>query len=236
MEMLRAGIGVSTLSPLGTTVSLLVTFEKARYPSYHINVTEQLFRSRLEFQQWEAANELHHLIQRSHRSNFIELRPLLEKNISVFNKTSSDPLVEHLLNAKDNHASSALTRSMLLVMCSLVHLFQRQQRDSQRPAFLSMIDAGYILVSACHGHIGVLEKEPYKDYELVVLVLRLLLSSPYSPSRRAKWYRRLAIDLDVHLKKDGMAVECLQSSLKDPFVKVYPFLNDCVESLCLVGG
>ena len=226
MEALRAGMGVSTMSPLDTTVSLLVTFEKARYPTYDINVTEQLFRTRVEFEQWEAANELHHLLQLSHHEDFNQLQPLIEKNVEMLRmETSSNRtprlLVDDILNIQDNGALNAVFRILLLIMSSLVTLLQRHQPKTHRPAFLSVMDAGYVLVSACHGHISLLEKEPYKDYELAVLLLRLLLCSPFSPHRRAKWYRRLSIDLDVHLKNEALAIECLKHSLKDAFVKVY---------------
>ena len=211
------------MSPLGTTVSLLVTFEKARYPTYPIHVTEMLFRTPSEFHQWEAANELLHLLLLSHHRDYEQLQPFLEKNVQLITEAACNRIrriVDTLIHGKNKITLKAFIRTLLLVMSSLIHLLQSRSTDLHRPAFLSMMEAGYLLVSACHAHISTLEKEPHKDYELTVLMLRLMLASPYSPNRRGKWYRRLSIDLDVHLKNDMQAIQCLKTSLKDPFVKV----------------
>lgn len=228
MDGLRSGSGVSTMSPLGTTVSLLVTFGKVRYPSYSIHVTEKLFRSQKEFRRWEAANELHYLLQLSQHRDVSPSWPFIAECLQEMDISDKalerdiDPSSNHLLQRLIFDSSGICTFQCMLtlIMLSLAQQLQSVDVDPSRPEFLSMLDPGHILVGACHGHIGTLEKEPFKDYELAVLLLRLLLSGHYTPSRRAKWYRRLVINLDVHLKNIPLAAYCLNTALKDPFVKV----------------
>ena len=116
---------------------------------------------------------------------------------------------------------------LLLTMVAMLSLQSSYPSASRIPSHLAQFQAQYILISILHTHAPSLEKAPYKNYSLSVIILRALLCSPgkFSASRRAKWYRRLSVNLHVHLKETVQSVYILQAAIKDDCTK----LGDAVD-------
>lgn len=67
--------------------------------------------------------------------------------------------------------------------------------STSKPPFFAQFHPGSLLAGICSLQVEHLEKE-HKEYRISILILRLLLASPYLPGRRGKWYTRLCIDFD----------------------------------------
>ncbi|KAI1301342.1 Fanconi-associated nuclease 1 [Halotydeus destructor] len=91
--------------------------------------------------------------------------------------------------------------------------------DSSLPPYLRNMTAGHVYVR-CVNHIYSVV-ETMKDYEKAVQMLEALIGQEvYCLHYRGKWYERLVLDLEAHLKQPLEAYNLIQQALKDPHVKL----------------
>lgn len=86
------------------------------------------------------------------------------------------------------------------------------------PVFLRNATAGHVLLRCLSHLIGAFET--LKNYEMAVKLCKMLVGQDVvCLSYKGKFYERLAIDLERHLKKPNDALACLIEALQDKDVK-----------------
>ena len=94
------------------------------------------------------------------------------------------------------------------------------RQDQQLPVFLRSQTAGHVY-TRCLSHM-VQSLEQGKQFERAVTILRDLIDQDtYCHAYKGKWFERLTIDLERHLKKPEDALEAVQQSLLDECVKLH---------------
>nr|KAG5688741.1 hypothetical protein BaRGS_002065 [Batillaria attramentaria] len=90
--------------------------------------------------------------------------------------------------------------------------------DKTLPEFLRYYTAGSVLVRLLNQGIEILQRR--KDYLAAVTLIRELLSQDvYNLDLHGFWWERLALNLDVHLKQHGQALQAIQDGLADSAVR-----------------
>ncbi|KAK7469871.1 hypothetical protein BaRGS_00036091 [Batillaria attramentaria] len=94
----------------------------------------------------------------------------------------------------------------------------RMISDKTLPEFLRYYTAGSVLVRLLNQGIEILQRR--KDYLAAVTLIRELLSQDvYNLDLHGFWWERLALNLDVHLKQHGQALQAIQDGLADSAVR-----------------
>ncbi|XP_076465287.1 fanconi-associated nuclease 1-like [Babylonia areolata] len=90
--------------------------------------------------------------------------------------------------------------------------------DSKLPAFLRYYTAGSVLVRLMNQGIEILQRR--KEYPVAVSLIReLLAQTVYNGDLHGYWWDRLALNLDVHLKRPEQALQAIEDGLADPLVR-----------------
>ncbi|RWS17190.1 fanconi-associated nuclease 1-like protein, partial [Dinothrombium tinctorium] len=91
--------------------------------------------------------------------------------------------------------------------------------DRKLPDYLRIFTAGHILIRCFTHCVGVLEQQ--KHFEEAVAMYKFLLNQTvYCQDYRGKWYERLTIVYDHHLKKQLKAYNNICKALKDSKVRI----------------
>ncbi|XP_041371877.1 fanconi-associated nuclease 1-like [Gigantopelta aegis] len=91
--------------------------------------------------------------------------------------------------------------------------------DSNLPCFLCLCSAGFVLVRVLSQGIEILQRQ--KDYSgAISLIHQLLDQLVYCCDYRGYWWERLALNLDVHLKKPKQALGVIKKGLSDENVHI----------------
>ncbi len=61
--------------------------------------------------------------------------------------------------------------------------------------------------------------EKQRNYEAANVLLRLLLSCAFASHKRGRWWDRLALNTEQHLKKAALALMLAELALRDPLVR-----------------
>eukprot|EP00117_Sycon_ciliatum_P028024 scpid33083/ scgid3415/ Fanconi-associated nuclease 1; FANCD2/FANCI-associated nuclease 1; Myotubularin-related protein 15 len=85
-----------------------------------------------------------------------------------------------------------------------------------RPQFLLRFTDGWVLSRLMSQCVDVLER--HRMYPVATGLLRQLLDGPFCHSSRGRWYDRLALDLDQHLKQRDEAMDVVEKALSDEHV------------------
>ncbi|XP_012867260.1 PREDICTED: fanconi-associated nuclease 1 [Dipodomys ordii] len=86
------------------------------------------------------------------------------------------------------------------------------------PLFLRSFTVGWIYTRILSRAVEILER--LHMYEEAVQELRSLLSqNTYCPDSRGRWWDRLALNLQQHLKRPELAIRCIHEGLADPEVR-----------------
>ncbi|GAB1606897.1 hypothetical protein Ahia01_000972400, partial [Argonauta hians] len=91
--------------------------------------------------------------------------------------------------------------------------------DKKLPPFLRHCTAGYVYCHLLFQGVEVLQKQ--RNYKQAVEVLEELLAQEvYACTHRGRWYDRLALNLEQHLRSPSKALDVIERSLKDSWVSV----------------
>ncbi|XP_071115820.1 fanconi-associated nuclease 1-like [Haliotis cracherodii] len=91
--------------------------------------------------------------------------------------------------------------------------------DNSLPSYLRSCTAGSVLTKVLNQGIEIVQRR--KDYPAAVALLEELLGQDvYCADYRGYWWERLALNLEVHLKKAQEALKAICKGLADPAVKV----------------
>ncbi|XP_046545713.1 fanconi-associated nuclease 1-like [Haliotis rubra] len=91
--------------------------------------------------------------------------------------------------------------------------------DKSLPFYLRSCTAGSVLTKVLNQGIEIVQRR--KDYPAAVALIEELLGQDvYCNDYRGYWWERLALNLEVHLKKPQQALEAISKGLADPCVKV----------------
>ena len=96
---------------------------------------------------------------------------------------------------------------------------QKNQDDSRLPEFLRRLTSGHTYIRCLSHCVSVLEqKRQYSD--AIALLKDILLSQKiYSQDARGRWFERLALNLNKHLKDPETALKIIEEALRDEFVR-----------------
>ncbi|MDP2439476.1 MAG: fanconi-associated nuclease 1, partial [archaeon] len=94
------------------------------------------------------------------------------------------------------------------------------------------ISVGAVLTRSLWHSIEHLERQ--KLHAKANGLLELMLSTPYTPHRRGKWWNRLALNTQAHLGRKADALEICERGLRDPWVHFGPriALQERLTRLC----
>ncbi|XP_062402515.1 fanconi-associated nuclease 1, partial [Sardina pilchardus] len=92
------------------------------------------------------------------------------------------------------------------------------QHEKELPVFLRPFTVGWTYTRIMSRGIEILQR--LKCYEEAVVQLRAVLSqSVYCPDSRGRWWDRLALNLQQHLKLHEQAIDAIRDGLSDPLVR-----------------
>ncbi|MBN3306645.1 FAN1 nuclease, partial [Amia calva] len=92
------------------------------------------------------------------------------------------------------------------------------RHEEDLPVFLRCFTAGWAYIRVRSRGVEILQR--LKLYEEAVEELRSLLAqSVYCPDSRGRWWDRLALNLQQHLKRTEEAIDCIKAGLSDPLVR-----------------
>lgn len=86
------------------------------------------------------------------------------------------------------------------------------------PSHLTRYTAGHVFIRVLSQGVEVLEKLR-KYSEAVDQLQQLLAQDEFCPTYRGRWWDRLALDLETHLKQPGKALDAIICGLADPLVR-----------------
>ncbi|XP_049578012.1 fanconi-associated nuclease 1 isoform X2 [Syngnathus scovelli] len=90
--------------------------------------------------------------------------------------------------------------------------------QKELPVFLRSFTTGWAYTRILSRGVGILQR--LRRYEEAVNELRcLLLQDVYCSDSRGRWWDRLALNLQQHLKKPEKAIRAIKDGLSDPFVR-----------------
>lgn len=92
---------------------------------------------------------------------------------------------------------------------------QMKELVDKKP-YLARFSIGWIFSRMLWYGVDFLER--LRNYEMAVLYLRILLSTPFCPGRRGNWWNRLALDVE-HLKKKNTSLILAEVGHKDKLVR-----------------
>ncbi|CAI9738260.1 fanconi-associated nuclease 1-like [Octopus vulgaris] len=91
--------------------------------------------------------------------------------------------------------------------------------DKKLPLFLRHCTTGYVCSHILFQGVELLQRQ--RNYKEAIVILEELLSQDlYGCSHRGRWYDRLALNLDQHLRSPGKALDIIEKGLKDSLVSV----------------
>ncbi|XP_015787015.1 fanconi-associated nuclease 1 isoform X2 [Tetranychus urticae] len=90
--------------------------------------------------------------------------------------------------------------------------------DSKFPAYLRRFTSGHVLTRALTTCVTVLEQRRCYN-EAVILLEKLLAQRLYCLDYRGKWFERLTLNYDKHLKRTAEAIEVIRVALSDTYVR-----------------
>lgn len=102
----------------------------------------------------------------------------------------------------------------------LLLIYNLYRRDRHLPEFLRYYTAGSVAVRLMSQGIEILQRR--KDYMGTVELIQVLLDQNiYNSDLRGYWWDRLALNLDVHLKKQEQVIVVLIDKIKKIFFFSY---------------
>lgn len=235
--------GCSTRVAISPNISsvMMSLFNKIKFPSYNIASLPSLFNDHDSFLFWEYACELRFIFEEitvsptydktkiPHIARIVSLYPhrscynteIILKNLgSVIDTWSAS-------DATDIRQQSLVIVSVISVLCFLCYCCGKKTSDQGNGKINLLLDAGTIL-AAC-SNLAALNFEKYNskysksseaitmNYNISIFVFVLLLSHPFLPHRRGRWYLRIAIDME-HLHKNDEAFAVIRQGLSDASV------------------
>ncbi|CAE1251005.1 FAN1 [Acanthosepion pharaonis] len=91
------------------------------------------------------------------------------------------------------------------------------QWDKNLPLFLRHCTSGYVFARILFQGVELLQRQ--RNYKEACHVLQGLLSQDvYACLHRGRWYERLTLNLDQHLKCPGKALDVIEKAFQDPWV------------------
>jgi Fanconi-associated nuclease 1 len=206
------------------TLLVLVDLQKVKFPTYKVNRQHSVFASREELLAYEQALQ----VEAEFEYDMMQMLAIKDKDIITPDNSAcikiAGTVSKWLLNAaeldRDPFTSLPEYKGNLTddfqkhityfaselsedgVTKRFCYSIQRTSEDiknliAERP-FLARFSTGWRFASMVHHVIPLLEK--LKMYQQAVTLLRILLSTRYSPGRRGKCWNRLAINLE-HLDR-----------------------------------
>ncbi|XP_051917458.1 fanconi-associated nuclease 1 isoform X2 [Hippocampus zosterae] len=117
----------------------------------------------------------------------------------------------HWEEALDLYTTAKNEWQHLKTSCDLSH-------QKELPVFLRSFTTGWAYTRILSRGVEILQR--LRRYEEAVDELRyLLLQDVYCPNNRGRWWDRLALNLQQHLKKTEEAICAIRDGLSDPFVR-----------------
>ncbi|KAJ8407715.1 hypothetical protein AAFF_G00267590 [Aldrovandia affinis] len=92
------------------------------------------------------------------------------------------------------------------------------RHQEELPVFLRCFTTGWAYTRILSRGVEILQR--LRRYEEAVVELRSLLSqSVFCPDSRGRWWDRLALNLQQHLKRTELAIDAIREGLSDPLVR-----------------
>ena len=176
--------------------SILATFGRTKYPKY----------------------PLHTDIGRADLSIFPTKQIFTEYRDALRYRSTFNDLCSEWTKKKKKGDSTEILQSLKETVTTIQTL---QQRQEEAHSFATRYRDIAVYGSLLHrGVVDVVEKLAEKQHVLCCEIYQQLLSSQRYLYRRGKWYCRLALLLDHHLKEHKMAYKLCGDALRDDYVEI----------------
>lgn len=208
----------SIRNPLDMNSSLLVAFNKIRYPKYDCILDSNIFENSKELELYEAACEIYSCLKLSEKELENILESIIQESMNVFILSNDKDLIKTIL---DNLIKEDVNPLMIIGILGCFCFFQYNLtiHKMANEEYLHQFNAGYILTSICFHFITQIEKDPFRYYELATFLLEVLIVSNYAKHRHGKWFIRLCVDYD-HLNEQDKLCHALYRARVDSYVKL----------------
>jgi Fanconi-associated nuclease 1 len=137
----------------------------------------------------------------------------------LINYTIAFKLENDILSAIERKAFDLVVNNFLNRAKQLYSNAIKESNDSLLPPFLRRYSAGHTYIRCLSHCVNVLEQK--KNHSEAVHILKdiLLSQSVYCQDYRGRWFERLALNLEKHLKDPKSALTVIEDGLKDEFVR-----------------
>ncbi|XP_053204715.1 fanconi-associated nuclease 1-like isoform X2 [Panonychus citri] len=153
---------------------------------------------------------------------------MINKHTKVFPRRNNLILFEEACNLESDLMQAIETRNQQLAIETILPRIQNAfdsliatdiiYFDSKLPAYLRRFTSGHVLTRALTTCVTVLEQRRCY-HEAVILLEKLLAQRLYCLDYRGKWFERLTLNYDKHLKRTVEAIEVIRVALSDNYVR-----------------
>lgn len=145
-----------------------------------------------------------------HRTDFIKYTEVMLLENEIFSK----------LERKDWSAAFEVYVQAKTIYDENIEDLDLLKWDRNLPIFLRHCTSGYVFARLLFQGVELLQRQ--KNYKEACQVLQDLLSQDvYACSHRGRWYERLTLNLDQHLKSPAKALDVIETAFQDVWVSPY---------------